>query len=271
MKCLICESEMKFYFSKEYNAEPFKNMMKEIGRVEYFKCDNCGLTVSKTHKELEAEKWKKLNYEFHHYLENNSSTIGQPPYAQQALLIKILSENKIIDTSNIIDYAGGYGSLSKILNKYFNINLPVYDPYIQNNDNVEYIDKKNLSTYNTVLNSALFEHLLTRKEFDDINEITSKHGSMLVHTRISEYIPDDPDWFYLAPPVHTTFHTNKSMNIMMKQWGYTSSIYCVPARSWVLLRNNILNIEKIVNKINSELQSDYLVYKQGFVDYWKNP
>ena len=270
LKCLICESNMLYYFSKRYGTEPFKDMMKNIGEVEYFTCTNCGLTISKTHSELESVKWKKLNYDFHHYLENNNTDINQPPYLEQALLLKVLSTNGIIDSHNMLDYAGGYGSLSKTLKKYFNMDLPVYDPYVQNDGEIDYIDNNNLSTFKTVLNSALFEHLLTRQSFDEINALVSENnGAMLVHTRICETVPKDPDWFYLQPPVHTTFHTNKSMELLMKQWGYVESIYCLPARSWVLLKENDLNIEKRVNLINSELQTEYLVYKSGFVDYWK--
>lgn len=115
MKCIVCESSMNYYFSKTYNKEPFKTMMKDIGEVKYYKCENCSLTISKTHKELEQNKWEKLNFDFHHYLENNSTDINQPPYLEQALLIKILSENGIINSENMLDYAGGYGSLSKLL------------------------------------------------------------------------------------------------------------------------------------------------------------
>jgi len=269
MKCLICKADMIYAFSKKYDSDPYKNMMKEIGKVEYFRCINCGLTISKTHSELKKEIWERLNYDFHHYLENNGTDINQPPYQEQALMLKILSENGIIDAKNIIDYAGGYGSLSKVIKKYFDIDLPIYDPYVQSGSN-KYVQKKDLVKYKTVLNSALFEHLLARKSFDEINSLVSEcGGALLIHTRICENVPNDPDWFYLNPPVHTTFHTNKSMDLLMKQWGYVESIYCLPARSWVLLKENDLNIEKRVNLINSELQTEYLVYKSGFVDYWK--
>ena len=270
MKCLICESIMEYSFSKTYDVEPFKTMMEDIGTVNYFKCVNCGFTISKTHSELEETRWEKLNYDFHHYLENNSTNINQPPYIEQAMLLSIISKNNIIESKSMLDYAGGYGSLSKILKKYFELNLPVYDPYVQHDSFIDYIDKKNLLTYNIVLNTALFEHLLSRKFFDEINSLVSvSNGSMLIHTRVCERVPEDSNWFYLDPPVHTTFHTNKSMGILMEQWGYKASIYCLSARSWILLKDADLEIEKKVKNINHEFQMEYLVYKRGFVDYWK--
>jgi len=270
MKCVVCNSKMGYYFSKTYDKEPFKTMMNDIGEVEYYKCPNCSLTMSKTHKYLDHSKWEKLNYDFHHYLENNKTDINQPPYLEQALLISILSKNGIIDSNKMLDYAGGYGSLSKLLKKYFGIELPVYDPYVQNDDFVEYISQKDLTSYSTVINSALFEHIVDRESFDNINSLVSEfNGAMMIHTRISEDIDVNPNWFYLEPPVHTTFHTNKSMEILMKQWGYKSSIYCLAARSWILLKNDDKEIERKINNINQELQTEYLVYKKLFVDYWK--
>lgn len=220
---------------------------------------------------MKQRDWEKLNYDFHHYHENNATNVNQPPYLEQAVMIKILSEYSIVDVNSMLDYAGGYGALSKILKKYFEINLPVYDPYVQSDDFINYIDKKDLKAYKTVLTSALFEHILTREEFDEINSLVnlSGGGAMIIHTVICENIPKNPDWFYLEPPVHTTFHTNKSMSILMEQWGYKANIYCLSAKSWILLKESGKEIEYKVKQINSEFQTEYLIYKEGFVSYWK--
>ena len=204
-------------------------------------------------------------------MENISHTetnINQPPYIEQALMIKILNDNEIIKFNNNLDYGGGYGTLSTILKKYFNLELAIYDPYVQNNKEHEYISEDNLEKYDTVLSSALFEHLTSRNAFDEINNCVSEGGALMIHTRISGFIPKDPNWFYLNPPVHCAFHTNKSMEILMKQWNYESSIYCLAARCWVLLKKDSQYIESKVKKINKELQNDYLFYKKGFVDFW---
>lgn len=270
MKCLICSSKSTYCFSKKYDKQPFKDMMKDIGEVQYYKCEKCGFTISKTHQKLNDEKFEKLNYDFHHYLENHETEVNQPPYLEQVVMLKVLSENGIISIDNILDYAGGYGTLSKILKKYFDINLPVYDPYVQSDNFINYVNKEDLKTYKTVLTSALFEHILTRKSFDEINSLVDQSGgAMIIHTVVCENVPNNPNWFYIEPPVHTTFHTNKSMETLMKQWGYKSSIYCVSAKSWVLLKESSKEIEKKVKEINKEFQTEYLIYKEGFVDYWK--
>lgn len=269
MKCLICNSNMQYFFSKKYDKEPFTTFMNKIGEIDYYKCINCGFVISKTHKNLCNQEWQRINNYFHHYMENNDSTVKQPPYLEQASMLKVLVENDIVDITNALDFGGGYGTFSKILNKYFKITLPVYDPYIQNKDFDNYVNKEKLSKYKTVFNSALFEHLLTREAFDEINNLVSDGGCMIIHTVICENIPKDPNWFYIEPPVHTTFHTNKSMGLLMEQWGYESSIYCPSSKSWILLKNHKKETKEKIIDINKEFQTEYLIYKKGFVDYWK--
>ncbi len=268
MKCIICNSNSNYFFSKEFNKVPYGSFMKDIGEVDYYKCSNCGFTISKTHRELSNSRWEKLNYDFHHYLENNKTPTNQPPYLEQAEMINILSINEVINIENAIDYAGGYGTLSKVLNKYFKLKLSVYDPFVNNKYQDFYIPKLK-ENYKTVINSALFEHLTRRKSYDKINGLVADDGCLIVHTLVCENIPNDSGWFYMEPPVHCAFHTNKSMSLLMKQWNYNSSIYCPKAKSWVLFKKDNPDTKLKVDLINKEFQTEYLIYKNGFVDYWK--
>jgi hypothetical protein len=61
MLCLVCQSKTNYFFSKKYNKLPYSNMMEDIGEVEYYKCENCGFTISKTHQELDNERFENLN------------------------------------------------------------------------------------------------------------------------------------------------------------------------------------------------------------------
>ena len=70
MKCLICNSESEYFFSKTYKDPPFDQFMQDIGTVNYYKCQSCGFVLSKTHSELDENKWTDLNRMFHHYIEN---------------------------------------------------------------------------------------------------------------------------------------------------------------------------------------------------------
>lgn len=271
MKCMICDSIMNYYFSKEYLEKPFNLFMKNIGKIQYYKCNGCGFVISKTHSELSSELWNKLNAEFHHYIEHHyiiPEKINPPPYLEQVMMIYILLQNQIINHTGMLDFAGGYGTSSKLLKKYFNLKMDIYDPYIQNND-VNYIDIDTTKRYGVVFSSAMFEHITNRDDLEKLNSVVSEEGCLILHTVICENIPNDPDWFYLEAPVHCAFHTNKSMTELMRQWNYMDSIYCPTSKCWVLFKKDSKYRFETINTINKELQRSYLYYKKGFVDYWK--
>jgi Methyltransferase domain len=269
MKCIICGATSSYFFSKQYQEAPYDAFMRDIGPVGYYKCVNCGFVLSKTHGELSREAWSKLNEQFHHHLENETTPINQPPYAEQAMMVAVLGCNGVIDTASMLDYAAGYGTLSRMLEKFFTIDLPIFDPYVKADGSARYVDKSKLGKYKTVINSAMFEHVLQRSDLDCVNNLVADDGVLIIHTVVCENIPKDPNWFYLQPPVHTAFHTNKSMNILMSQWGYKSSIYCPQSKCWILFRDEIENVEKRISEINRELQNTWFIPKEGFVDYWK--
>lgn len=239
--------------------------MKDIGPVDYYQCVNCGFVHSKTHQELGLEVWKKLNIDFHNATDAmrfDEKPTNSPPYAEQALMLAIAGKYQIINLNHMLDYARGVGRLSGFLRDLFAIRLPVYDPYIQSKD--ASIDESELSTYDAVFNSAMFEHVLCRKDLDAVRNLLNPDGVLIIHTVVCERIPKDPDWFYLAPPVH-----NKSMSVLMEQWGFRSSIYCPKGKAWFLLPCDVNAVRGTVDKMNLRLRSEWFIAKQGFVDYWK--
>lgn len=183
-------------------------------------------------------------------------------------MLKILSKNGIIDSFDMLDFAGGYGTTSKLLQKYFDLKMKVYDPYVRN-PGADYIDDITGKKYKVVLNSAMFEHITTREDLEKLNSLVAEDGCLILHTVICENIPANPDWFYLEFPVHCAFHTNESMKILMQQWDYVCSIYCPTSKCWVLFKKESDMLLEKTNAINAELQKHYLYYKKGFVDYWK--
>ncbi|MDN7455998.1 methyltransferase domain-containing protein [Burkholderia cenocepacia] len=271
MKCMICDADGDYYFSKTYTERPFSDFMSSIGKVDYYKCRQCGFVWSGTHQSLPVEKWSELNRQFHHYIENpaNETKGNQPPYAEQAMMLALLGKNGVIRLDNMVDYAAGYGTLSNVLAKYYDLELPIFDLYVKNDGSGRYIDPSNLGRYKTVINSAMFEHVLRRSDLDFVHDMVDHDGALVIHTVVCERVPNDPEWFYLRPPVHTAFHTNRSMTILMEQWGYRASLYCPQAKCWVLLRDECAHIGETVASINRELQTTWFHYKEGFVDYWK--
>jgi hypothetical protein len=271
MPCIICDAPTAYYFSKTYTEAPFDTFMRDIGPVDYHKCTRCGFVLSKTHAELLPEVWGKLNSDCHHFIEDPSAEKkgNQPPYPEQALMLLLLSQNNLISTQPWLDYAAGYGTLSRLLQKYFYLHLPIFDPFVHGVDPHLYIQQPTPGAYETVINSAMFEHVLTRQDLDQVNALVSPTGCLILHTVICENIPKDPDWFYLRPPVHTAFHTNKSMAVLMQQWGYTSSLYCPKSKCWVLFKKDPAHVLATLRTLQDELQSSWFIFKEGFMDYWK--
>lgn len=269
MICLVCNNKTYFYFKKLFLKQD--NTFFNDRPVEYFRCDNCGFVFSKTHYQMSETTWEKLNKYYHNKTRKpRYKKLGNPPpYYEQAMMIFVLRKNHLIKTEDIIDWGGGFATLSKIMHKYFGLTIPVYDKYIADSSTaIQYISEGKLTQHKTVICSAVFEHLRKRKDLDLINQCVSDDGCLILHTVVCENIPRDPKWFYLLP-VHCSFFTNKSMKIIMKQYGYQSSIYCHPAKSWVLFKKDKRDIPSLVCNINNEFKCVYLVYKKGFVDYWK--
>lgn len=266
MDCFICNGSCSFYFEKRFEP-PYD---EHLGLVSYYRCSNCGFVASRTHAALDSQSWEKINYLFHEFVESprNKQTINQPPYIQQALLLTVLSQNRLLSLESVIDWAGGYGTLAACAGKYFQEKIPVFEKYMQS-PTIRYVAQEDLERYQTVISSAVFEHVTKRAYLDEIDRCVADDGCLVLHTVVCEDIPRDPTWFYFLP-VHCAFHTNRSMEILMHQWGYCSSVYCPSAKSWVLFKDRNTQMSRdAVSLINSELQSTYLYYKDGFMDYWK--
>jgi hypothetical protein len=101
-----------------------------------------------------------------------------------------------------------------------------------------------------------------------VDALVSKDGVLGIHTLVCEEVPRDPDWFYLLP-VHCTFHTNRSMEILFRQWGYRCSVYSASAQLWFWFKNGPGEVEAAVRRANRRANAPSYVFKLGFVDYWK--
>lgn len=140
------------------------------------------------------------------------------------------------------------------------------------NNKVIYIEENELQKYDIVINSAMFEHVTKREQLEHINSLVKDDGVLIVHTVVRENIPKNPNWFYIQP-VHCSFHTNTSMQILMNDWGYKQSLYSPTAKCWILFKEKNHNITKnnlknYTNILNNKMQTKYFFYKDGFMDYW---
>jgi Methyltransferase domain len=262
MKCIICNSKMEFYFSKEFQKY-------DLEIVNYYQCTFCGFVMSQTHQNMDLKSWKKLNHSYHEeFYTKGHNEANFPPYFEQALMLYLLKNNNVLPNLDWLDYAAGTGTLSKILKSQFNIEVINFDKYLPASTN--YLTDLEGRKFKLVINSAMFEHVTKREHLDLLNDCVAQHGNLAIHTVVCEKIPKDPNWFYLLA-VHCAFHTNKSMGILMKDWGYKYSIYSPIAKMWILFRDTEMGngLIKKIDFLNELIGGRQFYIKNGFYDYWK--
>ena len=237
--CLICGIQTRYYFSKTYENYPGSPFAEPL-TVDYCRCGHCGFVLSRTHQQMPPDVWAALNTSWHHHYEihREHKVSRAPPYAEQALALQMLARNGVLALDGALDYAAGYGTLAKFLTKYFGARLRIFDRFVQDDgaSGGDYLGEAELGHYGLVINSAMFEHVLDRPALDEVDRLVADDGVLMLHTVICEHVPRNPNWFYLAPMVHTAFHTNRSMSLLMSQWGYAASVYSPLAKSWWLFK-----------------------------------
>lgn len=267
MNCMICSNSMADYFEKEFDAFG-------LGSVQYWRCCNCGFVMSKTHYDMSSDQWGALNREYHNSYQGSTSCDDDPNWTSrlgsQARIIADLASAGVIDSkARWLDYGCGDGKLTEILADKYDYKLYKYDQY---NSREDYFTEMELAKYkfSFVITTSVFEHVLDIKTLDYIYSLLEYDGVMGVHTFVDENIINDPKWFYLLP-VHCSFYTNKSMQILMDRWGFKYSIYNLNARLWLFFKDKPAQVEMIDDNIVSinKIGNNNYYCKRGFVDYWK--
>lgn len=277
MKCFICGSDCEYFTSFNYLSGAFCSVAIKAGiyGTDVYKCKHCGSVFSKTHHEMEQNKFEQLMAYGHKYWEDVKKVvftntldfpIGTAPHMEEANFINMLIKNNLVSGDKILDYAAGSGHLGKILDKYFSINILNYEPFAQE-DAINYVPKEKLETYPLVLNCAMFSTLTSLEPFDHLCSLVAKDGALLVQTLVKGDITVDYLNHFFYMPLNAAAPSNKGMQILMERFGFVSSCYSPKAKAWVWFREDC-GKDKI-SVINNELLSHELYYKKGFVDYWK--
>lgn len=260
-KCIVCGYDCEYYFTKKFGLE-----LLEF--ADYYRCQNCGMVVSKTHIDMSDEDWGKLNQWYHSYHGTDNTDDDKNWISRlntQADIINIFTNHNILHNKDWVDYGCGDGKLSNTLKQKFNLDLNKFDIVPVGTG---FITERELKSkkFNFVITTSVFEHLRKPEEIDNIFSLVSENGAMAIHTFISENVICDPCWFYLLP-VHCAFFTNKAMKILFDRYKYSCSLYNYEGRIWFLFKNSS-NIEKTINNINLTSNIKYH-FKNDFMDFWK--
>jgi hypothetical protein len=264
MKCFVCEGDLKAYFSKYFNYH-------DLGNVEYWQCEKCGLVTSKTHAEMSTQAWESLNNQYHESYHGTDSCPDDKNWIWrlrcQAKTINELVTIGILPTRlSWVDYGCGDGKLADMLSENKRLRIRKFDKYANKANSLLYEDLIR-QKFSVVINCSVIEHVLSLQPLQEIINLVADDGVFAVHTLVREEIPRDPDWFYLLP-VHCSFYTNKSMQILFEKFGFKASIYHVDSRMWFWFKNNEEGIHQILQKESVRLHGE-LHFKFGFVDYWR--
>jgi hypothetical protein len=218
MNCLICNEETLLFFHKDFNQNGLK-------RVDYHKCNNCGFVYSKTHYLMDEKAWTELNH-CHVEYQGTDYNWHDPRWLERLQAqTKILKDCCDLDLLSVdgkwLDYACGDGKLSDLLKG--QKELFKYDKFMSKSNGYLGDKEINSSQFDFVITTSVFEHFTKRKNFDFVHSLVADDGVMGLHTLVREDVPNDPEWFYLSSN-HCAFHTNKSMSLLLEQWGYVESI-----------------------------------------------
>lgn len=241
-----------------------------LGKVDYVTCGSCGFCASKTHYELTSEEWERLNLAFH--LEHNRRADDphnrRERYFQQATMLNLMQRKGFFPKGPMLDWGSGEGDVSRLARAFFGMEVLNFDQYITPALNAVKQDELKERGHALVMSNAVFEHVTARATLDAIESLVAPGGCLAVHTLVPDAVPKDPGWMYLYP-VHCSFHTNRSMQVLMDQWGYACSVYNERSKMWVLFKRPAAEIAPKVDELNRELGWNYLKFKAGFMDYWK--
>jgi hypothetical protein len=219
---------------------------------------------------MAIEEWEELNMNYHSCHQGKDECSDDPRWVErlqaQAAVITFLAKQGVLPKAlPWVDWGCGDGKLTHLLERHQLFTLK-YDRYMRyENDYLTDVDIQD-AKYSVVFNTSIFEHIRNRPTLNSINNLVSEDGVLAIHTLVTEVIPQDPRWFYLLP-VHCSFFTNKSMQILFEDWGYEVSIYHLPSRMWFWFkkRGDVVKILFDSGHLNSE---NGFYFKEGFMNYW---
>ena len=265
MSCFVCKGPLSFYFVKDFSGEC------DLNEVEYWRCQDCGMAISKTHFEMSEQDWQKLNTRYHLQYQGSDFFADDPRWLSrltaQSETISALAHLGVLPRDlPWIDYECGDGKLANML-KSEGIEVLKFERYMPQHGS-GYVGEEALNEkFSMVINTSVFEHVREIEALDEIAGLVDSSGVLGLHVMVRDAIPCDPTWFYLLP-VHCAFYSNRSMEILFDRWGFASSIYHVPSRMWFWFRSHDRRATEYVAKQQERAPGDYYC-KTGFVDYWK--
>ncbi len=254
MKCSVCGNLVEEYVTQT---------VLKIYNINYYRCTNCSF--------IEAQKpryWLKKAYKQAIISADTGLLSRNITLSKMTAILLLLTGKK---DSQVLDYAGGYGVMTRLLR---DIGLDCYwqDRYAKNIFVRGFESKE--KHYDVVCSFELFEHLDNPlKEIGDILNIYSP--DMLIFSTTLHDGDPGKDWWYFVPEggQHISFYTRKSLQIIADKLGYhlttNGSFYHIFSKIYISSSINIIfsklwMVLSIILPIfyKSKTFSDHLSYSQ---------
>jgi 2-polyprenyl-3-methyl-5-hydroxy-6-metoxy-1,4-benzoquinol methylase len=238
MECMVCSGNMSYNFSKQMEQY-------NLTTVEYWRCKDCGFVASINHFEMSEDEKTALNNAYHESYLCSDSNHDDPNWLKrlslQVEVIEDIARLGYISTKlPWIDFGCGDGKLAKMLSEH-GFDTYMFDKYMPSAQGWLSESDVRAMKFGLVVNTSVFEHVTRIEYLDGIAALVDESGVLAIHTLVREDVPEDPDWFYLLP-VHCSFYSNRSMQILFDSWGFSCSLYQVDARMWFwFIRSRLLN------------------------------
>lgn len=212
MGCPVCNSEdVKSFAMRKFSPFAGQTPKKENFSVEYFVCKDCGLIFCPEMISWSKEKFSEMCYNDGY--KKYDMDIVTPNGRRQNMSFNFIKENLPKGMTNL-DYGGGNGYLSDILNKN-GYSSKTYDPFTKFNDTSVLNNK-----YDFVSCIEVLEH--SYNILDVAKQISDASGGIIyVSTGIYDNVESFDKWYYFNPRVgHILLFRKKTIEALFGRLGY---------------------------------------------------
>lgn len=211
VRCPICGGKTNHLQFRKFAPFAKTRVEKENFTVEYVKCDNCSLIFCKDMLEWTPEKFSEYCYN-DSYVQYDSD-LGNPNGRRQNLSMDFI-RNNIKDCVTTLDYGGGRGYLSDMMNRngYKSV---CYDPFTNNDKSL--LEKK----YDFVSCIEVLEHSYDVLNLTNtITELADKY--VYLSTGLYDNVKDFNRWYYFNPRVgHILLFKKETVERLFDMFGFT--------------------------------------------------
>ena len=217
VKCKICGENACLFDVVDFNrvCRPSRYLCRPIGVPVYFhRCDNCHFVFTCAFDGFDSDAWRRHIYNDQYYqCLDPDYKIARPKSNSEIVhsACSLIGKKSVLG----IDYGGGNGAMSRILNdqgiKYF-----THDPHGASN-----IEEADTGEFNFLSSFEVLEH--TVDPLSTMREMLSFVGPKFVaimSTQCSDDLIDEEkrlSWSYVAPRNgHVSIYSQESLRLMAK-------------------------------------------------------